>query len=373
MARSASLAGNLDPHHRVAIADLDPRARRASARPSSGWCATLEPDVVGLSIMTFQRGTARRIAALVRATRAGGHDRRRRLRSEPGAEVYEDPAWGVDVIVRGEGDITFRELLRALEARDAAVGMLPDCRSARAATFRRTPPRRSARSTGEDVAPAEPRGPRAQRATPCIGRPDRRRRDLARLHLRLQLLLDHRDARPELPHLVDRSRARRHRRRARARRARDLHRRRQHHAERRAIRGALPGDRRRGLERHRLHRPGDDVVDRRARRDAGAADAARPDSATCFSASRTSWTRIWRSCGRAAKNARARERPAGRQCHASARSSVLHRHGMYVVGGLIVGNPKRHARVDRSQPRRSRASTSTGPTSSIRRRIRARR
>src|SRR5205085_667327 len=30
-------------------------------------------------------------------------------------EVYEDPSWGVDFIVRGEGDITFRELVRALE------------------------------------------------------------------------------------------------------------------------------------------------------------------------------------------------------------------------------------------------------------------
>ena len=30
-------------------------------------------------------------------------------------DVYEDPAWGADVIVRGEGDITFRDLLRALE------------------------------------------------------------------------------------------------------------------------------------------------------------------------------------------------------------------------------------------------------------------
>ena len=46
------------------------------------------------------------------------------------------------------------------------------------------------------------------------GPPHRHRRDLARLHLRLQLLLDHRDARPQLPHLRLHARARRHRRRA---------------------------------------------------------------------------------------------------------------------------------------------------------------
>jgi radical SAM superfamily enzyme YgiQ (UPF0313 family) len=31
------------------------------------------------------------------------------------SDVYEHPSWGVDFIVRGEGDITFRELVRALE------------------------------------------------------------------------------------------------------------------------------------------------------------------------------------------------------------------------------------------------------------------
>ena len=67
--------------------------------------------------MTFQRRTAQRIAALVRRLRpeativVGGYDPSLAL------EVYEDPAWGADVIVRGEGDITFREVIRALEAR----------------------------------------------------------------------------------------------------------------------------------------------------------------------------------------------------------------------------------------------------------------
>ena len=76
----------------------------------------VDPDVVGLSVMTFQRGTARKIIALVRALKpgvtvvVGGYD------PSLASDVYEDPAWGVDVIVRGEGDITFRELLRALEA-----------------------------------------------------------------------------------------------------------------------------------------------------------------------------------------------------------------------------------------------------------------
>ena len=36
----ASLAGNVDPHHRVAIADLILVAGPRSARRSSGWCAS---------------------------------------------------------------------------------------------------------------------------------------------------------------------------------------------------------------------------------------------------------------------------------------------------------------------------------------------
>ena len=111
-----SLAGNVDPHHRVAVADLllvQNRVRETVERLMTEH----EPDVVGLSVMTFQRKTAKGIIDLVRMRRprarivVGGYD------PSLAPEAYtEDPDGGVDFIVRGEGEITFRELLRALEA-----------------------------------------------------------------------------------------------------------------------------------------------------------------------------------------------------------------------------------------------------------------
>jgi len=110
----ASLAGNVDPHHQVAIADLV--LVQSSVRATIERLVTdIQPDVVGLSVMTFQRSTARRIIALVRALRpdvrivVGGYD------PSLAPEEWIDPAIGVDAIVRGEGDITFRELIRAWE------------------------------------------------------------------------------------------------------------------------------------------------------------------------------------------------------------------------------------------------------------------
>jgi radical SAM superfamily enzyme YgiQ (UPF0313 family) len=75
-----------------------------------------EPDLVGLSVMTFQRRTALKVIALVRALRpgvrvvVGGYD------PSLAPEAYEAPEAGVDFIVRGEGELALRELLRALEA-----------------------------------------------------------------------------------------------------------------------------------------------------------------------------------------------------------------------------------------------------------------
>jgi radical SAM superfamily enzyme YgiQ (UPF0313 family) len=111
----ASLAGNVDSHHRVAVADLV-LAQQAVPQTVRRLVTDLRPDVVGLSIMTFQRHTARRVVALVRALRpeaaivVGGYD------PSLATEVYEDPAFAVHFVVRGEGDHTFRELLRAIEA-----------------------------------------------------------------------------------------------------------------------------------------------------------------------------------------------------------------------------------------------------------------
>jgi radical SAM superfamily enzyme YgiQ (UPF0313 family) len=107
-----SLAGNVDPHHEVAVADLILAQGRVGATVDR-LLATHRPDVVGLSVMTFQRRTALRLIERIRRQRpsativAGGYD-----------PSLAPDAWegAVDFIVRGEGEITFRELLRALEA-----------------------------------------------------------------------------------------------------------------------------------------------------------------------------------------------------------------------------------------------------------------
>jgi radical SAM superfamily enzyme YgiQ (UPF0313 family) len=108
-----SLAGNIDPHHRVAVADLILVQRRVRETVTR-LVRELDPEVVGLSIMTFQRRTAGRIIDLVRSLRpgvkivVGGYD------PSLAPEAYEN--MGVDYLVRSEGEVTFRELLRAIEA-----------------------------------------------------------------------------------------------------------------------------------------------------------------------------------------------------------------------------------------------------------------
>src|SRR6267378_7745798 len=60
-----SLAGNIDPHHKVAVADLvlvQHQVRETVER----LVRDFSPDVLGLSVMTFQRRTAKKIIDLVR-------------------------------------------------------------------------------------------------------------------------------------------------------------------------------------------------------------------------------------------------------------------------------------------------------------------
>jgi radical SAM superfamily enzyme YgiQ (UPF0313 family) len=111
-----SLAGNVDQHHRVAVADLilvQDQVRRTVRRLVD----ELKPDLVGLSIMTFQRRTARKVIELVRSLRpqarivVGGYD------PSLAPEAYATPSpGGADFIVRGEGEIAFRDLVRSIEA-----------------------------------------------------------------------------------------------------------------------------------------------------------------------------------------------------------------------------------------------------------------
>jgi anaerobic magnesium-protoporphyrin IX monomethyl ester cyclase len=109
----ASLAGNIDPHHHVAIADLvlvQSTVRRTLER----LLHDEQPDVVGLSVMTFQRATALKVARLVRTLLpsarivAGGYD------PSLAPEAYEGSA-DIDFLVRGEGERTFCALIRVLE------------------------------------------------------------------------------------------------------------------------------------------------------------------------------------------------------------------------------------------------------------------
>ena len=120
----ASIAGNVDRHHEVAIADLvlvQDRVRATVER----LVAERQPEIVGLSVMTFQRRTAHRLLRIIKALRPeativlGGYD------PSLASDAYEDPSLGVDFIVRGEGDLTFRDLIRSLEANRRDVAHIP--------------------------------------------------------------------------------------------------------------------------------------------------------------------------------------------------------------------------------------------------------
>ncbi len=162
-----SLAGNVDAHHTVAVADL--------ILATSAVRATVErllrdhaPDIVGLSVMTFQRSTARRLISLIRSHRphafivVGGYD------ASLAPEAWAHPAIGVDAIVRGEGEATFRELVRALET-GTSLSAVKGLWYRSAASFIQTPPR--AITAVEEGAVAPPnRAARVLRGYTMMGR-----------------------------------------------------------------------------------------------------------------------------------------------------------------------------------------------------------
>ena len=115
----ASLAGNLDAGHDVYLIDLI-RKRRNVRRYLTRTLSRLKPDLVGLSAMTWQFGTCLKLVRLVKKMlphvriAVGGYHA-----TLMSGEIAEDPeAQGIDFIVRGEGEETFRRLVNALDGKD---------------------------------------------------------------------------------------------------------------------------------------------------------------------------------------------------------------------------------------------------------------
>jgi radical SAM superfamily enzyme YgiQ (UPF0313 family) len=134
-----SLAGNVDQHHKVAVADLI-LVQQSVRETVEHLVREFKPDVVGLSVMTFQRKTGQKIIQLVRSllpkvrVAVGGYD------PSLAPEAYTDAKSGVDFIVRGEGELTFRELLRAIE-NDAGYDCIAGLTFRRGDNFQENPNR----------------------------------------------------------------------------------------------------------------------------------------------------------------------------------------------------------------------------------------
>ena len=134
-----SLAGNVDAHHEVAVADLV-LAQGRVGETVDRLVREHEPDVIGLSVMTFQRRSAFRLVERLRALRpgarivAGGYD------PSLATDAWTGDTPGVDFVVRGEGEETFSELLRALEGVHP-LDRVPGLSLRTPGGFRHNPPR----------------------------------------------------------------------------------------------------------------------------------------------------------------------------------------------------------------------------------------
>ncbi len=161
-----SIAGNVDPHHQVAVADLILAQGRVAATLDR-LLAEHRPDVVGLSVMTFQRRTALRLIERTRRLRpsarivVGGYD------PSLAPDAYQA---AVDFIVRGEGEITFRELLRALERGTGVEAVAGLGHRADDGTFRHTPDRPVSSLDEGAIAPPR-RAARVLQGYTLLGRP----------------------------------------------------------------------------------------------------------------------------------------------------------------------------------------------------------
>lgn len=122
----ASLAGNITGHQ-VAIADLVLKREKVKVAVEE-LIRDYKPEVVGLSAMSFQFATARRVAAFIKKLRKetitilGGYHATL-LFEEVCASEDSRP---FDYLLRGEGEIAFGEFLEALEGKrglDTVLGL----------------------------------------------------------------------------------------------------------------------------------------------------------------------------------------------------------------------------------------------------------
>jgi radical SAM superfamily enzyme YgiQ (UPF0313 family) len=112
----ASLGGNLEDRHEVYLIDLI-RKRRQVRRYLTRTLQRIQPQVVGLSTMTWQYATCLKIIALLRSLLPdvkivlGGYHATLMFQ-----EIGNSPeAAEIDFMIRGEGEVAFKTLIAALE------------------------------------------------------------------------------------------------------------------------------------------------------------------------------------------------------------------------------------------------------------------
>ena len=115
----ASIGANIEAGHDVYLIDLI-RKRRSVRKYLTRTLLKIRPQLVGLSSMTWQFATCLKIVRLIKRLlpqtkiAIGGYHATLMYQEISKSTESE----GIDFIVRGEGEVTFRRLVEALEGRD---------------------------------------------------------------------------------------------------------------------------------------------------------------------------------------------------------------------------------------------------------------
>ena len=164
----ASLAGNVDAHHRVDAADLVLAAAhvretvRDLAQPLQPGRRRPVGDDVPAADRAQDRGPRPPLRPAARIV-AGGYD------PSLAPDAYDAPDSPVDFVVRGEGELTLRELLRALE-RGGGLEHIPGLTWRDGDAWRDNPARHVVASLDDDVRLPD-RGARVLDGYTMLGRP----------------------------------------------------------------------------------------------------------------------------------------------------------------------------------------------------------